>query len=186
MYSYLIDTRTNTWYMEPNKTLFRIYSDEDEYTGKEIKPGDRAHIRLVGTDIDDKKEMETMLYNAGFFSGMLDDEPLRLDKNDIYYYDRNPNEISFAQYMLTRDKRYLTYIKKNLLFTLCRIAVNPDTGLSGIFFPTVSLDSGDSAILAYTSHRRMSQELFDKYPGWKKVRMTWDVKCIVNDKFIIT
>ena len=180
MYSYLKDKKTDTFYMEPNKISFFSYSDEDAYDDKKTK------ATLITTDMEDRKELATSFYNAGFFTGYLDGEQFRLDKKDIYYYDRNPNEISYAQYLLTKDRKYLTYMKKNLLYTLCRLTFDQETGLSGIFFPTVTLDSGDKAILTYTSEKRFTDELINKYPGWRKVRVTWDVKCIVNDRFIIT
>ena len=187
MYSVLKDIRTGTYYMAGNKTSFYAFTDTDNFSIKEIPPADRKNVRLVTTDIDDKRELETDLYNAGFFEGFLDGKNYRLQKKNLYYWKRNPNEIAYAQHMLTGDKRYLTYIKKDKLITLAKLdnRKQDENPTGAVYFPTVRLDSGDFAVLTYTSESRFSDGFLDKYRGWCVVRMSWDAKCIVNDRFII-
>lgn len=121
-----------------------------------------------------------MLYNAGFLRGYLDGNPVKLSKSDVYYYDRNPNDIAYAQWMLTGDERYLEMIRKNTLYTLCMV-----DGES-ILFPTVTIpeENNETAVLAYTDPLRITKELFDKYDGWRMVRMTFDARCVVNGEFL--
>lgn len=161
--------------MEPGDVMFYAYSDASK---SDIRSRKKTS-RLVETDIDDIKELETMLYNAGFFYGYLDGKPYRISKQRVYYYDRNPNEIAYAQYLLTKDKKYLELIKKPKLYTLCRIE-----GTS-MFFPTTKNDADEKIVLAYTDRARMPKELREKYAGWRNVRMTFDAKCMVNGEFVL-
>jgi hypothetical protein len=109
----------------------------------------------------------------------MDGEPKKLSKSDVYYYNRNPNDIAFAQWKLTGDERYLEMIRKNNLYTLCKV-----DGES-IYFPTVLLqEEEETAVLAYTDPLRIPKELFDKYDGWRMVRMTFDARCVVNGAFV--
>lgn len=172
MYSVLMDANTKSYYMEPGEVAFFAYSDISKVSSK------KKNARIVETDIDDPKEFETMLYNAGFFHGFLDGKPHRLMKQSIYFYNRNPNEISFAQYLLTNDKKYLELIKKAHLITLCKIEGD------NVFFPTATLDSGETAVLTYTDRTRIPPELFEKYDGWRTVNMSFNVRCIVNGAFV--
>ena len=170
-----MDANTNSYYMDPGDMSFRVYTDP---AFLDIK---KRNIRLVPTDIDDTKEMETILYNAGFFHGFIDGEPHRLSKQKLYYYDRNPNEVVYAQYLLTKDKRYLELIRKNQLITLCKLENNT------IYFPTTTLQTEhgpEKYVLAYTDRSRMPKELLDKYNGWRSVNLTFDVRCIVNETFL--
>ncbi len=172
MYSILMDSKTKTYYMEPGDVAFHIYS------GENVPPMRSPHLRVVPIDVDDPKELETLLYNAGFFAGYIDGQFVRLSKGNIYYYDRNPNEVSYAQYILTKDQKYLEIIKKDRLFTLCKIEG------SSVLVPTVTLEDGGFAILAYTDKLRIPQALFEKYKGWKFTTMTFDARCVVNGLFV--
>lgn len=168
MYSVLMDVKTKTYYMEPGEAMFHIFSERNSM---EVR---RKSSRLVETDIDDLKELETQLYNAGFFRGYLDGKPYRLSKQRLYYYDRNPNEIAFAQYIMTKDEKYLELLKKQKLYTLCH------TEGTSIYFPTVVVNGTEKAVLTYTSISRIPQEMRDKYDGWRIVHMNFDAKCIIN------
>lgn len=174
MYHILMDSQTGTYFMDPGELSFRIY------TSSEYLDVRKKGTVLAVVDTEDIKELETKLYNAGFFHGYLNGEPYRLSKNKIYYYDRNPNEIVFAQYVLTRDPKYLELIKKNKLITLCHL----ENG--SVYFPTaqISPDIKEKAVLAYTDERRMPQELLEKYDGWRKVKMSFDTRCLVNETFL--
>lgn len=172
MYCILMDSKTGSFYMEPGEVAFYAYTDASKV---EIR---RKTSRLVETDMEDIKELETLMYNAGFYHGYLDGKPYSISKKNVYFYDRNPNEIVYAQYLLTGSKKYLELIKKNQLATLCRI-----DGTS-IYFPTVSSENGEKVILAYTDRSRMPRELLEKYDGWRIVRMTFDAPCIVNGSFV--
>ena len=173
MYGVLMDAKTKTYFMDPGQALFHAFSDPSQ---AEIR---KKNSRLVETDIDDVRELETMLYNAGFFRGYLDGKPYRLSKQRIYFYDRNPNEIAYAQYQMTKDEKYLELLKKNKLYTLCKIQ---DTS---IYFPTVPLENGEKAVLTYTSLKRISQEMRDKYDGWRTVHMNFDARYIINGEVLL-
>ena len=173
MFCILRDVNTKSYYMNAGDVAFHAYSDPSlaERTSK--------NARLIETDIDDIKEFNTMLYNAGFLRGYMEGEHKKLSKSDVYYYNRNPNDIAFAQWKLTGDERYLEMIRKNNLYTLCKV-----DGES-IYFPTVLLqEEEETAVLAYTDPLRIPKELFDKYDGWRMVRMTFDARCVVNGAFV--
>ena len=179
MYCILMDSNTGTYYMDPGDVAFHAYSDVSKlYSDTAQLKQKKKNSRLVETDIEDLKELETVLYNAGFFKGYIDGKPHHLSKQNVYYYDRNPNEISFAQYLLTEDEKYLELIKKPKLHTLCRI-----DGES-VFFPMVTTEDGKRAVLTYTDRSRMPKILLEKYDGWRNVRMTFDEPCVVNGTFV--
>ncbi len=174
MYCILMDKRTKTYYMKPHEFLFYAYS------GPEMAENLDPNARLVETEYEDKKELTTNLYNAGFVKGYLDGQLIFLTKNDAYYYDRCPNEVSFAQFLLTQEEQYLaTIIEKKKLLTVCKI--QDDTS---VLFPTITLSSGERAVLTYTDLSRIPKSVFDKYPDYRVVRMTFNVKCVVNDRFV--
>lgn len=160
--------------MDPDEAAFHVYSKPSAYT--EQKKG----TKLIDTKAKTLTELETKLYNAGFFFGYIDEQPYKLSKKKIAFYDRNPNDIVYAQYLLTKDSKYLELIKKQRLLTLCKLEEDR------VFFPTVELENGERAVLTYTEESRMPEVLFEKYPGWKKVRMTFDTKCVVNGAFVAT
>lgn len=174
MYSILMDQRTGTYYMEPGDMSFRVYTSPD------FLDIHKKGVILIATDMEDESELQTRLYNAGFFRGYIDGQPYRLSKSKIYFYDRNPNEIAFAQYVLTKDPKYLELVKKSKLMTLCKL----ENG--SVYFPTTQIeDEGEEKlVLAYTDRQRMPAELLKKYDGWRKVRMTFDARCVVNGAFI--
>ena len=172
MYSVLMDTITKSFYMEPRAVEFIGFSSPDKCSNKP------KNARLIETEYTDKKEFTTMLYNAGFYSGIIDGERVKLSDEDSYFYSRNNNEILYAQYLLTKDERYLQSINKKLLMSVCRIENEM------ALFPTVELDDGGFAILAYTDRIRIPKILFDKYEGYKTVKMSFNARALVNGKFI--
>lgn len=203
MYSYLIDTRTKTFYMKPRETNFFAYSDPDTFDIHIIPKEDRPYIRCIETNIEDEKELETLLYNAGFFAGYFNGQNVRLDRQKLYYFDRNPNEISYAQFLMTGDKKYLSYLKKDKLYTLCKVendfkpqeakSLSRDDRIrrtgTGIQYPVYYFNDNDYAILTYTSEARLVQGILktqkDKYQGWRIITLSWDKRCIINEKFIL-
>lgn len=174
MYCILMDVKTKSFYMDPKELKFYAYSSPEEYEGY------YKNSKLVETDIEDYREFMTYLYNAGFIYGYLDGKLIRIKKGDVLYYKQNCNEIVYAQYLLTKDDRFLQIIRKNKLYTLCSI----DHDTNSIYFPTVQLESGENAILSYTDIARIPMEMREKYDGWRTVRMTFDAACIVNGKFV--
>lgn len=158
--------------MEPRNMCFHAFSSPSKCRNRPAKS------RLIETDITDKKEFTTMMFNAGFTYGLLDDEPIHLTRADSYFYSRNDNEIAYAQYLLTGDERYLSSINKKSLLSLCKITDE------GAMFPTVKLDDGKTAVLSYTDRARIPQVLFDKYPDYRTVRMSFSVRAFVNGKFL--
>lgn len=174
MFCILMDAKTKSFYMDPKELKFYAYSSPEEYEGF------HKNAKLVETDMEDYREFMTYLYNAGFIYGYLDGELVRIKKGDVLFYKQNCNEIVYAQYLLTKDDRYLQIIRKNKLYTLCSI----DAEKNSIYFPTVQLEDNSNAILAYTDISRIPMEMRDKYNGWRTVRMTFDAACIVNGKFV--
>lgn len=168
-----MDANTKSYYMEPGEFAFHAYSDV-----KNIKIRKKS-TRIVETDIDDLNELNTIMYNAGFFYGYLDGEKYAIKKRTIYYYDRNPNDVVYVQWRLTHNDEHIAEnLKKHRLLTLCRIDEDK------VFFPTIKLEDGERAVLAYTDRIRMPNELFEKYDGWRCVNMTFDTKCLVNGEFL--
>lgn len=174
MFCILMDAKTKSFYMDPKELKFYAYSSPEEYEGY------YKNAKLVETDMDDYREFMTYLYNAGFIYGYLDGELVRIKKGDVLFYKQNCNEIVYAQYLLTKDDRYLQIIRKNKLYTLCSV----DAENNAIYFPTVQLEDNSNAILAYTDISRIPMEMREKYDGWRTVRMTFDAACIVNGKFV--
>jgi hypothetical protein len=86
--------------------------------------------------------------------------------------------VLYAQYLLTKNLRYLEMIKKSQLLTLCKIDGN------SVYFPTITLDDGEKAVLSYTDKARIPQELFEKYDGWRCVKMTFAARCLVNGEYV--
>lgn len=172
MYVILMDANTKTFYMNPGEVAFHVYTDVSEV---DIRV---PHSRVVETEIEDYRELNTLLYNAGFLAGYMDGKSYKIQKDAVYWSQRNPNEVAYAQWLLTKDPHYLDMVKKERLVTLCRISDDQ------VFFPTVTLESGDTAVLTYTDRKRIPRELFEKYDGWKCVRMTFDVRCVVNGRFV--
>lgn len=173
MYCILMDSKTKCFYMEPGVVAFHAFSDASKVSIR------RKNARIVETDIEDINELDTLFYNAGFVYGYLDGKERRIMKGNVYFYDKNPNEIAFSQYLLTKDTKYLSLIKKPKLITLCRI-----DGKS-ILFPTVEMEDGSKAVLTYTDYSRMPANLLEKYSGWKTVQMSFNTKCMVNGEFIM-
>lgn len=175
MYCILMDRMTKTFYMKPHEFYFYAYTSLDKTVDLDL---DKT-VRVVETECDTQKELTTILYNIGFTRGYLDGQLIILTSKDSYYYDRCPNELAFAQYLLTDNTGYLeNIIDKKRLVTICKIEKDC------VLFPTIQLGNGDTVILAYTELSRIPKELFDKYGGFRIVKMTFDAKCVVNDKFI--
>ena len=177
MYCILMDDKIKSFYMNPGEPLFYAYSSPSKRKDEEAVFG---RTRLVEMDISDKKELFTELYNSGFTDGYLDGERIHISARDIYYIDRNPNELCFAQYMLTNDERYLKQIDKKELYALCKI--DGDKAI----FPMTKLADDSYAVLTYTDKSRIPQLLFDKYnDNYRIVKMSFSVKVLVNSKFTL-
>lgn len=176
MYLIVMDKNTKAFYMKPHEFYFHAFSDREKISDVKTYP---LNARFVEVDCETKKELTTILYNAGFTRGYIDEKLTILTKDDAFYYDRNPNELAYAQYLLTDNTSYLeNIIDKKKLLTVCKIN-GPQ-----ILFPTIELGNGDNAVLTYTDLSRIPKELFDKYKDFKVVKMSFNAKCVVNDKFI--
>lgn len=174
MYCILMDTKTKSFYMNPEQVRFYAYSSPEKYEE------DIVNAVLVETEMEEYYEFMTYLYNAGFIYGFLDGELIRIKKQDVAYYKQNSNEIIYAQYLLTKSDDYLKYIKKKNLVTLCSLSEDR----MSVYFPTVNIDDGKVAVLTYTDVSRIPMEMREKYNGWRIVNMTFDAVCIVNGKFV--
>lgn len=172
MFYIVMDRNTGTYYMEPGQIAFYAYTDP---SNMHIN---KKNVRLIPTELEDIKELETMFYNAGFFMGFIDNDEFHIKKTDIYYFNRNPNEVFYAQYLLTKEERYLEQIRKHQLITLCSLKEN------SVLFPTCQNESGDYYVLTYTDTNRIPEKIFRQYPGWSIVKMTFPVKCLVNGNFM--
>ncbi len=173
MYCILMDAKTKSYYMKPRDTHFYAYSSHQKCTYQ------FEGARIIETEFTDKKEFTTMLFNAGFVYGYLDGVEINLTKADAYYLNRNENEILYAQYLLTKDERYLASTKKQMLLSICKI----EDGCA--LFPTAKMKDGNMAVLAYTDRSRIPKVLFDKYPDYRTVRMSFLARVIVNGHFLI-
>lgn len=173
MYCILMDKNTKSFYMKPRELCFYAFSSPNKYNMG------NADTRLIETEYSDLKEFTTMLYNAGFLYGYIDGNEIRINKENAYYLDKNINEVAYAQYLLTEDEKYLELMRKKNLFSICKV-----DGES-ILFPTVTLEDDTTAVLAYTDRVRIPQVLFDKYPDYRVVRMTFNIQCLVNSKFVV-
>ena len=176
MYCIMMDSKTKCFYMAPGEIAFVAFSSPEKYDPRVVKS---PTARLVETDYDDPKEFTTALYNAGFSYGTVDGEEARLTRASSYYYDVNSNEVLFAQYALTGNTDVLKLLSKRKLVTVCKIEGNQ------VYFPTVTLPTGESAVLTYTDRVRIPQKIFDKYSSWRVVRMTFDARCVVNSQVIV-
>lgn len=173
MYCILMDKNTKSFYMKPRELCFYAFSSPERYDMH------NENTRLIETEYSDLKEFTTMLFNAGFLYGYIDHQEIRIGKSNSYYLDKNINEVAYAQYLICHDEKYLELIKKKKLLSICKIEGD------SILFPTVTLDNGMSAVLSYTDRVRIPQVLFDKYPDYRVVRMTFNIPCLVNGKFVV-
>lgn len=173
-YFVLMDSKTKTYYMKPREVSFYAFSSSAKFKDNY---GDTA--RLVQTEYNDFRSLATDLFNAGFMYGYLDGEKIRLQRSDAFYYNQNCNELAFSQYSLTGDERYLTIIKKSKLFTVCQIKDDV------VLFPTVELPDGTEAVMTYTSIGKIPTNIFDKYPGYHIVYMTYKTPCVINGQVIV-
>ena len=171
MYCILMDKRTKAHYMLPDRMCFYTFTSPDKYTQR------NQNARLVETEYDNYGDLITDLYNAGFSQGFLDDKIIYINKKDAYYLNRNSNEAAYAQYILTKKPTYLSLIKKKDLVTICKIDGD------AIYFPTVKINE-EVAVLTYTDRLRIPQKLFDNYPGYRVVKMSYNVKCVVNGQVV--
>lgn len=180
MYCILMDTKTGSFYMAPSEVKFYAYTSVEAFEADRATYNAAQTAILVETEMDDRQEFFTFLYNNGFIYGFLDGEKVRIRKGDVAYYRQNSNELVYAQYLLTGSDDYLKYVKKKDLVTLCSLSEDK----TSVFFPTVNIEDGNVAVLTYTDVQRIPDELREKYKGWKVVHMTFDVICIVNGKFV--
>ena len=174
MYTILMDSETKSFYMEPREVAFHAFSSP-----KKVPSDKPSKARPVVTEISDKKELTTIMYNAGFSEGYIDGEKIYISKEDAYYYAMNYNEVSYAQFLLTGEERYLKNVKKSELLSVCKLSEE------GALFPTVTLEGGKIAVLAYTDRYRIPQALFDKYPDYRVVKIAFSMGVFVNGKFLI-
>lgn len=174
MFCVLMDPKTKSFYMQPNEIKFYAYSDREEYTNY------FKNANLVELDIEDYNEFLTYMYNQGFINGYLDNNPIRIKKSDVLSYSLNCNEIVYSQFLLTKDEHFLSTIKKSKLVTLCKV----DNDEKVVYFPTVKLEDDTKAVLAYTDIARIPPMMYKKYDGWRIVRMTFDLTCVVNGSFV--
>ncbi len=169
----LMDLKTRCFYMKPLQIMFFAYTNKDlckKYENATVAP----------TSFDTDEDFFTAMYNAGFVYGYIDDKEVKIPREKVKYYDVNKNEIAFAQYLLTGDEHYLEYlIQKDRLCTLSKITEE------GVSLPTNPLQDGNSAIFTYTDPSRIPQSLLERYPDYQITRMTFNLPCVVNNKFII-
>lgn len=176
-YYILKDAKTRTYYMRAREVSFFVFTSETRFKADMFT----NDARLVATDIDDFRTLATELYNAGFTFGYVDGKPIEIKPENALYYDRNANEIAFAQYILTNDERYLAILRKRNLLTICQIEGDQ------IKFPMVEVEPGKSAILAYTSAGRIPPKMLESemYKGYHVIYLAYSTPYIVVNEQVI-
>lgn len=172
MYLILYDSKTNGIYMPPEDISFYAYSDISRCINRPIK------TYLLETEYESEDEIKTILWQAGFLRGFIDDEAVIIKPTDVLAFGRNANDIYFCQYILTNKKEYLEGVSIRNLYTLCKLENE------NAIFPTAEKDNL-YYIVAYTSKNRISQELLKKYPDYKIIKITFNVPFILNEKVYI-
>ena len=79
MYYVVMDSKTESFFMKPRECSFYAYSDIEDVI---IPPN--SSKRLVETECEEQKELTTMMYNAGFKTGYIDNQSTILTKEDAY------------------------------------------------------------------------------------------------------
>ncbi len=175
-YYILHDAKTKTYYMRAREASFFVFTSESKFKANMFS----ENARLVATEIDDFRTLATTLYNDGFNYGYVDGKPITIKPENAIYYDRNSNEIAFAQYVLTSDERYLSIIRKRNLLTLCQIEGDQ------IKFPMVEVSEGNFAILAYTSAGRIPSKLFEMYKGYHIIYLSYSTPyLVINEQLLV-
>lgn len=172
MYCVIMDKQTNGYYMPPDDMRFYAYSEPSRCVSKP------PNTRLEETEYETEDEILTAMRADGFTRGYINDAPVVIDDSRLLTFYRNWNDISYCQYLLTKKKTYVDQIHPTKLYTLCLIQDGQ------ALFPCVR-EEGRIYILAYTSRKRMSRELYEKYGGYKQVRVTFDSDLIINDKIVL-
>lgn len=168
MYCVLLDKVTGGYYMPPDDVRFYAYSDMSRCVNKPV------NTRLVETEYETEEELKTIMFSAGFLRGYIDDNPVLIRNNDLISFYRDNNDISYCQYLLTKKKIYLENIHPSKLFTLCKVVDNQ------AYFPSLRSENKIS-ILAYTSAKRITRALYEKYPGYKLIKIGFDADLVIND-----
>lgn len=158
--------------MPPGNMVFYSYSSPSRCLDKPVG------TRLVETEYDTAPEIKTVMWKAGFLRGYIDDNPVNIASADILCFGRNPNDIIYCQYLLTRKREYLDGLNSRNLYTVCKIEGDD------VLFPAVR-EKEHYAILAYTSPERISKELYEKYPGYRTIRVSFFAPCILNENISI-
>ena len=172
MYCILYDTKTGGIYMPPGNMVFYAYKDPSRCLDKPL------NTRLIETEYDTEQEIKTIMWKAGFLRGYIDDSPVNIASSDVLCFGRNANDVIYCQYILTHKKEYLDGLNSKNLYTLCKIEGND------VLFPAVK-EKEHYAILAYTSPDRMSKALFDKYQGYRMIRISFFAPFIINENISI-
>lgn len=163
--------------MKPGEVAFYAYTDPAKYVDDF---GPTAKLEGI-KNCESFKDVSTDLFNAGFTRGFLDGKAITLAKTDANYYQANPNEVAYAQYVLTGDKRYIIeFIEKykKKLFTLGKVDG------THILFPTVDIGEEKDAILTYTNRKRIPKRLREKYKDYTIVRLSVEHPYIVNNDIV--
>ena len=172
MYCILMDKKTNSFYMPKGELSFFVYSNPSKCVEKP------ENTKIVETEYETEAEIRTIMWQAGFLRGFIDDAPVIIQNSQVMAFGRNSNEILFAQYLLTRNPKYLDGIRSDF-YTICK-----QTEDNKIMFPVV-YDNKEYKILAYTSKSRITKKLRDKYPSYKIIRIHFNAPYILNDTIAI-
>lgn len=160
-YRILTSKLTKTYYMQPYKVLFYVFSEETEIDLSLYPVSKDEEIIVIDTEINDMNELDTMLYNAGYHKGYIDGNMHILSTPNIKYAQVNANDIYYAQYILTQDKSFLDWIDYDQLYSLLQISQN-----NQIFHPQIKDEIGIK-ILVYTNPYIIDDGLKTRYKNFQ-------------------
>ena len=172
MYCILMDKNTISFYMPEGELSFFVYSGPGKCV---VKP---ENTKIIETEYETEAEIRTIMWQAGFLRGFIDDAPVVIQNSQVMAFGRNSNDILFAQYILTKNPKYLDGILPEF-YTICK-----KTADNKIMFPVV-YDNNEYKILVYTAKSRIKKKLRDKYPDYKITKIHFDAPFILNDTIAI-
>ena len=163
----LWDDRNKFFYMKADAPLFYAYSEKE-------KCMDRFGASFQSFEVSEDA-LFNMLYNFGFSSGYFDNELVRIAKNKISYYNRNPNLLYFKQYQLCHDEEWLKSIRREKLYALCKV-----TEKDALFATVTDENTGRIYILTFTDIKSIPDNVLQCYSDFTPVRYPLNAAHLLN------
>lgn len=152
----LWNTKSEFFYMKPDIPMFYVYTKPELYQ-EEIKDVILKRVQL------EANELQTLLFNAGFLSGYFDNQAERLKRDTVLFYERNPNQLYFEQYLLTNDESWLKNIRVRKLYALCKLQGDD------VLYASVTDDESEGFYILTFTNRTIPKEVLDRYPDFSVV-----------------